>query len=508
MNKMSVSAKFKGIGFVKGAVTFVTAAILFLTLFIRPVFPLDIVQIRDGYDWVNGWTDEDYDEIWGVKLSSATAWYNTHDGELYAGAIIIEPLLASATAKARFEYSFTHTDPSGFYGIYGEYRLTASGLYGGLTQCWYKLRVIIYNSSQGNQKVYDEVILEKSLGILDATWWETKNRRNFQMGNKVYLVENDSFKIQILAVAKVGTLGAIGHISARVDFDEFNIWDCDDLIQGDPALYAGFGEDQDAMAGDIVQWTLQPANLGGDVDTFCVFVYDTKGWVITADPPLGECKVINPDNLWYQDIFLSIPCDDESTHVNPGDKDTIYAVMTYCAEGTCVPGCDYTDPTNWGGEDYYSTDMVIVTIVQSTPKLEIINDSLSTVWQGQGAGYIPFSICNADICSESMSFVYEITNQGYIGDPFLQSGTVTVAGGDCEHFYCTIDASSAPPCTYDTLTIIAWDTLAGTEYDTSVQIVHVIEPLAVPLLTSHVIPLLVLTLLLTSIVMIKLRAIK
>jgi hypothetical protein len=66
--------------------------------------------------------------------------------------------------------------------------------------------------------------------------------------------------------------------------------------EGDPAFYVDFGEDtHDMIAGETYCWTVGPCNFGfvsalcPDPDTFCVRAWDTAGWGITGDPPLGSC---------------------------------------------------------------------------------------------------------------------------------------------------------------------------------------------------------------------------
>jgi hypothetical protein len=57
------------------------------------------------------------------------------------------------------------------------------------------------------------------------------------------------------------------------------------------------------------------------------------------------------------------------------------------------------------------------------------------------------------------------------------------------------------------LTIIAWDAATGTVYDTCVQVVHVVEPVPVPLFTTPVVTILVLAMILAAAVIMKRTAI-
>jgi hypothetical protein len=284
--------------------------------------------------------------------------------------------------------------------------------------------------------------------------------------------------------------------------------------EGDPALYVDFGEDtRDMIAGQTFCWTIGPANFGfvsatcPDTDTFCVHAWDTQGWVITADPPLGDCYLLDPGYLWWQQICITVPC----TAV-PCDYDTLYAGMYYCDETiTCRPDCDgeppCEDPNWYGGNPYYSLDQVIIHIVPSPPALYILQDSLYTIEQGQTAAYVPFTICNGDACADPTVYDYIISSTGHIGTGFPQAGsTGAVPGGECEDVYGVVDAGDAEVCDLDTLTIIAWDQLTGTVYDTCVQIVHVTEPVPVPLFTTPVVTVLVLAMILAAAVFLRRRA--
>jgi hypothetical protein len=264
------------------------------------------------------------------------------------------------------------------------------------------------------------------------------------------------------------------------------------------------------IAGETYCWTIGPANFGFvsaicvDTDTFCVHAWDDKGWTITADPPLGDCYILDPGYLWWQDICLTVPCD-----VEVCDYDTIYAMMTYCDETitceNCVEICE--DPNWYGGNPYYSSDMVIVHIVPSPPALYILQDSLYTIEQGQTAAYVPFTICNGDACADPTVYDYVITSTGHIGAGFPQGGSTTpVPGGECEDVYGIVDAGLSEVCDLDTLVIIAWDALTGTVYDTCVQIVHVVTPVPVPLFTTPVVTVLVLAMILAAAVFMRKRA--
>jgi hypothetical protein len=283
---------------------------------------------------------------------------------------------------------------------------------------------------------------------------------------------------------------------------------------GDPALYVDFGEDtHDMIAGETYCWTIGPANFGfvsatcTDTDTFCLHAWDTQGWLAPVTPPYGDCYLLDPGYLWWQDVCVTVPC----TAV-PCDYDTLYAQMFHCdATITCRPDCvsepPCEDPNWYGGNPYYSMDQVIIHIVPSPPALYILQDSLYTIEKGQTAAYVPFTICNGDACADPTVYDYIISSTGHIGVGFPQGGsTGAVPGGECEDVYGVVDAGDAEVCDLDTLTIIAWDQLTGTVYDTCVQIVHVVAPVPVPLFTTPVVTVLVLAMILAAAVFLRRRA--
>ncbi|MCU0639683.1 MAG: hypothetical protein MUF59_07430, partial [Candidatus Krumholzibacteria bacterium] len=86
------------------------------------------------------------------------------------------------------------------------------------------------------------------------------------------------------------------------------------------------------------------------------------------------------------------------------------------------------------------------------------------------------------------------------------TGTVTgVLGGLCADVYGIVDAGDANVCDYDTLTIIAWDAATGTVYDTCVQVVHVVEPVPVPLFSLPAVIALVAAMVLAAAVIMRKR---
>jgi hypothetical protein len=152
----------------------------------------------------------------------------------------------------------------------------------------------------------------------------------------------------------------------------------------------------------------------------------------------------------------------------------------------------------------YRADTLFVHIVEAPPALAVLQDTLTLVERGQTQAYIPFQICNQDECAGTITHNYNIKSKGHIGTAINTSGSVGIPGGECRDVYGVLNAGTTAICTYDTLTIIVW---VGTAYDTCVQRVHVITPLAVPLFTAPVVTILVLALILAAAVFMRRRAV-
>lgn len=73
-----------------------------------------------------------------------------------------------------------------------------------------------------------------------------------------------------------------------------------------------------------------------------------------------------------------------------------------------------------------------------------------------------------------------------------------VEGGACADVYGVVNSRYSNVCTFDTLTIVAWDAGSGTIYDTCTQLVHILEPFLTPLLTLRSAGILVAALLLAG----------
>lgn len=282
-------------------------------------------------------------------------------------------------------------------------------------------------------------------------------------------------------------------------------------IEGNACWYYWFSDrqliPQPVVRGEnFLVYHLGPANLAvagcDQADTFCVWFEDVLGWTLTASPPEDECHILNPNTLWWQDLTVTVPCD-----APIGIIDTVIGHMEYCDDAEVCQhlGLDCATPdglsiTDWGS----------YIVVPSPPALLVIQDSIYLVELGATEAYIPFGICNGDPCAEDTDYDYCIYSTGHIDPNFPQcDGVVGVPGGECEQIYGIINAGSADVCDLDTLTIIVWvPGLPDTEavYDTCVQLVHVIEPVPVPLFTTPVVTILVLSMILAAAVLMKRRA--
>lgn len=280
---------------------------------------------------------------------------------------------------------------------------------------------------------------------------------------------------------------------------------------GDPGFFVTFPTAlQYVIGGEVWEYELGPANFGftgecegATTDTFCVVATDLNGWTLTGDPAFGEAELLDPGYLWWQMVYVEVPC---GTAV--GTTNTVTARMLYHDGTECdLVTADCFEPNIYNSIPRSSTANVNFEVVESPPALYILQDSLYFVEQGQTAAYIPFSICNGDACAPATVYDYVITSTGVVGSAINQSGQVTADGGECEDVYGIIDAGLANVCDYDELTIIAWDDETGLVYDTCVQLIHVVTPVPVPLFTAPVVTILVLAMILAAAVIMKRHAV-
>ncbi len=205
------------------------------------------------------------------------------------------------------------------------------------------------------------------------------------------------------------------------------------------------------------------------MDTVCVHGEDVEGWYVTGD--LDECAIID-DGCWgFWNVYVEAPLDAQIC-----DYDTVRAILSVCdVNGFCAPQC---------GAD---TTTLVLHVVEPPPAIEIFQDTLTRVDLGVNEAYIMFEICNGNPAASPRDYDYSITSLGIVGPALDQAGTLLqVPGGECGQVFGLVDASAAAVCDYDTLTIIAWTGEAGDyTYDTGVQVIHVIEPLPVPLFSGR-----------------------
>jgi C1A family cysteine protease len=238
---------------------------------------------------------------------------------------------------------------------------------------------------------------------------------------------------------------------------------------------------------------LGPFDLGICIegsDTVCVHAEDTEGWFLDGD--LDECSIIADDCWGSWNVYVTAPLTAEIC-----DYDTVSAILAVCdVNGVCTAAC---------GVD---TTTLVLHVVEPPPSILIFQDTLTIIDAGVTEAFVPFYICNDHPAASPRDYDYTITSLGYVGPVINESGTlVGVAGGECGVAYASVDATEAFACDYDTLTIIAWTGTAPDEvYDTCVQVIHVIEPLPVPLLSARVIVLLGLIMIIASAIFLRRRA--
>jgi hypothetical protein len=283
--------------------------------------------------------------------------------------------------------------------------------------------------------------------------------------------------------------------------------------EGDPAFFVGFGAGpNNVIKGETWCDFIAPANFGfvsatcTEEDTFCHHYFDLLGWTISSpDAAEGDAYILGAGSYFWCEVCITVPCD-----ALLGATNTLTAMMVYTdVEMVCQPdSADCESPNIYGGNPYYNTTSTTFLVVASPPALYIMQDSLYLVELGQTAAYIPFSICNGDPCAPATDYGYMINSLGHVGGAIaVNDVAVGIPGGECLEVYGIIDAGAADVCDLDTLTIVVWDDATGTVYDTCVQIIHVIEPVPVPLFTTPVVTILVLAMILAAAVIMKRTAI-
>ena len=264
--------------------------------------------------------------------------------------------------------------------------------------------------------------------------------------------------------------------------------------EGDPAFYYAYNSAMhDVPHGEYFSGEVGLANFGfvsiscPDTDTFCVHIEDSRGWVITGNPPLGDCYLLDSGYIVYQNFTVTVPCE-----AAVGTVDTVFITAAFCdANLDCIVGCGDCENPNWYDDSpYYYLDTLILHVIEEPPAVAIEQDTLTLIDQGNHRAGVLFSICNRALCSGPQDFEYRITSQGVIGSTLDTTGTVTeVLPAVCADIAAVLDASSSSVGDTDTLTIVAWTVAVPVAYDTCVQIVQVAEVQFVPLMGT---PLLVL----------------
>jgi len=266
--------------------------------------------------------------------------------------------------------------------------------------------------------------------------------------------------------------------------------------------------------GDTLRFKVAPYNatawlplLCTALDTMCYEVSSEHGWTFVCKPAAGTPQILPAGGyLWYQTVTIQIPC---SAPV--GSYEMVIGGCYYTNSlGECDPTCpDCADPNVRPSNhtSFYSKDTLYVQVLPALPPPAptILQDTLTLVEARQPMAYIPFSICNLDQCSPMVAG-YHISSRGHIGPPMSVSDTVQVQPGKCMDVFGILNAASSLACVFDTLTIVAWSCAPAPLYDTCVQVVHVVSPCCIPVLTAPVLAVLALALILAAAVFIRRRA--
>jgi len=155
-------------------------------------------------------------------------------------------------------------------------------------------------------------------------------------------------------------------------------------MEGDPALESGFSVDSFTVTRGVPNvFNITPANYAHTSmsctgqDTFGVFVFDTEGWTITGNPPLGQCHILDPAETWSQDIIVTPPF-----QLDYGDTDTVIVMVAYGnIDGIIVPEIGDCEDPNWnGGSPCYSADTLVLglpvgTDVPETPAANYLSQN-------------------------------------------------------------------------------------------------------------------------------------
>ena len=250
-------------------------------------------------------------------------------------------------------------------------------------------------------------------------------------------------------------------------------------------------ETAEVYAGAIVGWyTLVPC-IDGLITDICIFGEDDEGWVFGEDHmgcwPDYETGCYG---YWYLDVTAALDAP-------IGLVNNVKILLTHCEADVCMVACTQ------------DTQFVAVTVVEPPPAIAIFQDTLTSVDLGVNEAFIPFQFCNGDPAADPRDYEFWITSLGHVGPALNVAGELLdVPPGECVYTYGVIDASTAAECDYDTLTVLGFYDASGPGgiYDTCVQVIHVIQPLPVPLFTTPVVTIMVLAMVLAAAVIMRRRA--
>ena len=251
-------------------------------------------------------------------------------------------------------------------------------------------------------------------------------------------------------------------------------------------------ETAEVFAGATIGWYELVPCLDGLVTDICVFGTDDEGWVFGEDHLLCWPDYVADGcyGYWYLDVTAALDAP-------IGLINNVEIRLTHCESDVCMVEC------------YQDAMPVAVEVVEPPPEIEIFQDTLTAIDLGVNQAFVSFEICNGDPAADPRDYEYWITSLGYVGPALdVADEILGVAGGTCEYVYGVLDASAAAECDYDTLTIIGFFNASGPGgiYDTCVQVVHVIQPLPVPLFTTPVVTIMVLAMVLAAAVIMRRRA--
>lgn len=228
-----------------------------------------------------------------------------------------------------------------------------------------------------------------------------------------------------------------------------------------------------------------PASLAIS-DTFCVVITSSGAIGGTYTPDAAwDCVDIGAGYFVPGAIDADIPCD-----AAVGELDTMYVGMYFCIGGVCNDSCPALD-----------IDTAFVEVVPSPPAIDVVCIDTAFAEAGVATVTIPFDICNPDPCSDTTCYNYDFTASSNIGGlTGSGSGQVNAAPGDCERVNVVLDASLASEGDTSLICMMA-ETPCDTAVadDTCYTFLIIVAPAEnVPLFSTPVAAILILTLVLMA----------